>query len=233
MKPRHIAIIPDGNRRWARAHAISRVKGYETGISNIENALKWCRKYKIRTLSMWGFSNENFSRSRSEILQLFGLFKSRLSEILRRSNTRSKYRGKVRIRFIGRRERFPKNLQDGMGRLERQTEKNKPYSLNLFLGYGGRQEIVDAAQRFASDFAQGKIGKLDEKKFAPYLYTKGMPDPDLVIRTSGESRTSGLMPYQAAYSELYFSRKLWPDFSEADFKEALIEYARRKRRFGR
>jgi undecaprenyl diphosphate synthase len=233
MKPYHIAIIPDGNRRWAREHKITRERGYDIGISNIENVLRWCKKYKIRMLSMWGFSMENFSRNRGEIESLFGLFKGRLAEILRRSNTHSKYRDKVRVRFIGRRELFPKKLQDGMAQLERLTQKNKPYSLNLFLGYGGRQEIIDAAKKFAQEFASGRASALDEKKFSGYLYTSGIPDPDLIIRTSNEHRTSGLMPFQAAYSELIFCKKLWPDFSESDFQEALEEYARRKRRFGK
>lgn len=223
MKPRHIAIIPDGNRRWARKHGLAQVQGHGRGIDNIDNVLKWCRKYGIRELTMWGFSTENFLRNPSEVSGLISLFKSKLSEQLQ-SNYK---KHKVRVRFLGRISSFPRDVQQKMGQVEKETEKFSGYKLNLLLAYGGRNEILDAVNRA---LASGKK-KLDEKAFSSLLY---LPDqPDLVIRTSGEIRTSGFLPWQSAYSEFHFSRKLWPDFHEADFRRALADYAKRKRKYGK
>ncbi|MCX8195294.1 MAG: polyprenyl diphosphate synthase [Candidatus Micrarchaeota archaeon] len=224
-KPKHIAIIPDGNRRWARLHKVSIPAAYEKGIDNIGNVLKWCRKNKIRTLTMWGFSTENFMRDRNEVEKLFRLFDKKLSEGLKKDY--KKY--KVRVRFLGRIERFPRQVYEKMRRVEEETSKNKKYNLNLMLAYGGRNEILDAVNKAL------KLGvkSVDEREFSSLLYTAGLPDPDLIIRTSGEIRLSGFMPWQSAYSELYFSKRLWPDFDEREFNKALRDYARRKRKYGK
>ena len=223
MKPTHIAIIPDGNRRWAAKRGLSPVQGHSVGIDNIQNVLRWCRKSHVRTLTMWGFSTENFLRDRSEVSGLIELFKKKLSEGLQ--NDYRKY--KVRVRFLGRISSFPRDVQEKMKQVERQTAHFSDYNLNLLLAYGGRQEIIDAIN---SAIASGKK-KLDEKSFSSFLY---LPDsPDLIIRTSGEVRTSGFLPWQSAYSEFYFSKKLWPDFHEKDFKSALVDYAKRKRKYGK
>ncbi|MCX6772839.1 MAG: polyprenyl diphosphate synthase [Candidatus Micrarchaeota archaeon] len=223
MKPKHIAIIPDGNRRWAKKRGLTPVQGHDAGIDNIQNVMKWCRKYKIRELTMWGFSTENFLRDRSEVTGLISLFKMKLSEGLQKDYV--KY--KVRVRFLGKISSFPSDVQEKMRQVEKETAHFSKYSLNLMLAYGGRQEILEAVNRA---LAGGKR-KLDEKSFASLLY---LPDsPDLVIRTSGEMRTSGFLPWQSAYSEFYFSRKLWPDFHESDFKRALADYAKRKRKYGK
>lgn len=225
MKPRHVAIIPDGNRRWAAKHGIPLPVAYEKGIDHIADVLRWCRKRKIRMLTMWGFSTENFLRDKDEVHNLFGLFNKKLSEGMKRDY--KKYG--ARVRFMGRISEFPSDVQEKMRKAERDTEKNGRYQLNLMLAYGGRQEIIDGINKA---IASGRK-KVDEKSFPGFLYTAGMPDPDLIIRTSGEMRMSGFLPWQAAYSEFYFSRKLWPDFSEAEFGRALKEYSRRKRKYGK
>jgi len=222
MKPKHIAIIPDGNRRWAKKHGATKLEAYDKGIDNIANVLKWCKKYKITTLTMWGFSTENFMRDRQEVKGLFSLFNKKLSEGLKRDY--KKYG--ARVRFLGKISSFPRDVREKMKKAEEDTSKNGKYTLNLMLAYGGRQEIIDAVNRA---IAEGK--KVDEKKFSSLLYLKD--SPDLVIRTSGEMRTSGFLPWQGAYSEYYFSSKLWPDFNEKEFKKALAEYSRRKRKYGR
>ncbi|MBS3069129.1 di-trans,poly-cis-decaprenylcistransferase [Candidatus Micrarchaeota archaeon] len=227
MKPYHVAIIPDGNRRWARKKGMEKKKGYEIGIRHIGDVLKWCRKSGVRMLSMWGFSTENFNRPKDELDALFGLFASNLTRILQEGDD-SYRKYKVRVRFIGRKDYFPKDVRQKLWEVERKTEKNNRYFLNIFLGYGGRQEILDAAN------AAIKAGRrLNEEGFEKLLYTASIPAPDIIIRTSGEQRLSGFLPWQAAYSELYFCKKLWPDFSRRDFEAALKEYARRKRRYGK
>jgi len=223
MKPKHIAIIPDGNRRWAKKRGLTPVQGHDRGIDNMGNVLKWCRKYGIRELTMWGFSTENFLRDRDEVNGLISLFKKKLSEGLQEDY--KKYR--VRVRFLGRISSFPQDVQEKMRQVEKETEKFSKYNLNLMLAYGGRNEILDAVNRA---LAQGKR-KLDEKSFSSLLYLPA--SPDLVIRTSGEIRTSGFLPWQSAYSEFHFSKKLWPDFHESDFRRALADYAKRKRKYGK
>ncbi|MCX8174984.1 MAG: polyprenyl diphosphate synthase [Candidatus Micrarchaeota archaeon] len=223
MKPRHIAIIPDGNRRWARKRGLDPVQGHAAGIDNIGNVLRWCRKYGIHTLTMWGFSTENFMRDRKEVAGLMELFKQKLSEGLRKDY--KKY--KVRVRFLGRISSFPRDIQEKMREAENQTRRFSRYTLNLLLAYGGRQEILDAVNRAIQ---MGKK-RLDEKSFSALLYLSD--SPDLIIRTSGEIRTSGFLPWQSAYSEFHFSKKLWPDFRESDFRKALADYSKRKRKYGK
>ena len=225
MLPEHIAIIPDGNRRWAKKHKKTIPYAYEKGIDNIGNVLKWCRKYKIKKLTMWGFSTENFMRDRDEIKNLFGLFSKKLTEGL--NEDYKKY--KVRVSFLGRISSFPKEVQEKMRKVEEETKEYDKYELNLMLAYGGRNEIMDAVNAALSK----GIKKMDEKIFSSLLYTKNTSDPDLVIRTSGEMRTSGFLPWQASYSEYYFSEKLWPDFNENEFRKAIREYSRRKRKYGK
>ena len=226
-KPNHIVIIPDGNRRWGEQHGITREEAYRIGIEKIADAAKWCREEGVPILTMWGFSTENFQRDPDEIRKLFGLFQRNLVEAVKRKGESEKY--DLRVRFLGRTNLFPKEVQDLFRELEKLTAGKQGYQLNLLLAYGGRSEIVDAVN------AALKSGKkeIDEESIASHLYTAGIPDPDLVIRTSGEQRLSGLLPWQTAYSELYFSKKLWPDFTKDDFLEALKFYESTKRRFGK
>ncbi len=224
--PKHLAIIPDGNRRWAKKHNKTTREGYATGIRHIGDVLKWCKELDIHMLSMWGFSTDNFKRDRDEIGGLFELFKDNLKKAFE-SDEKNKH--EVKVRFLGRIHLFPKEIQDMIKKAEEISAKNNKYQLNLLLAYGGREEIVDAVNAIIKD----GITEVDEQAITNHLYSKGLPDPDLVIRTSGEQRLSGLMPWQASYSEFYFSKKLWPDFSKKDFVAAIRDYSKRMRRFGK
>lgn len=189
--------------------------------------MEWCRDEGIANLTMWGFSTENFGRDSREIYSLFGLFEKELFGILSRREdlaTRD-----LRVRFMGKTKLFPQKIQDMLSKVEDISRHGKTYSLNLLLGYGGRVEIIDAVNSIISE----GITKVDEGILSDHLYTKGTPDVDLVIRTSGEKRLSGLLPWQTVYSELYFSDRLWPDFSKEDFLDALRFYEKTKRRFGK
>ncbi len=221
----HIAIIPDGNRRWSKEKGISKREGYAIGIRKIGDVLKWCKEHDVKMLTMWGFSTDNFKRDQDEVGGLFELFKENLKKAIESDDENKK---KLKVRFFGRIHLFPKDIQNMIKKAEEISARNSEYQLNLLLSYGGREEIVDAV----NDIIREKIEHVSEQDISDHLYTKGLPDPDLVIRTSGEQRLSGLMPWQTSYSEFYFSKKLWPDFSKEDFEEALNEYARRKRRFG-
>jgi len=226
-RPRHIAIIPDGNRRWGDQHGITREEAYRIGIEKIADVAKWCREEGIPILTMWGFSTENFQRDPDEVRKLFGLFQRNLAEAVKRKGEGEKY--SVRVRFLGRTNLFPGEVQGLFREVEALTAGKKDYQLNLLLAYGGRAEIVDAVN---AALREGRK-EIDEAAISSHLYTAGIPDPDLVIRTSGEQRLSGLLPWQTAYSELYFSKKLWPDFSREDFSEALKFYENTRRRFGK
>ncbi len=225
-KIRHLAIIPDGNRRWAKEHGISKEEAYAIGIRKIGDILKWCKENDIKILTMWGFSLENFKREKNELLKLFELFKKNLVKGLV-SNEKKKF--DVKIRFLGRTDLFPNEISNMMKKAENEFKNNEKYQLNFLMSYGGRAEITDAV----NEIIKSGIKKVDEKTFENYLYTKGIPNPDLIIRTSGEKRLSGLMPWQSAYSELYFCDKLWPDFTKKDFETAITDYNKRKRRFGK
>lgn len=230
MALKHVAVIPDGNRRWARKEGVSLLEGYKKGIERLENLLKWCRDCNVKVLTLWGFSTENIGRDKKEIKSLFSLFGVKLDEALKSDEYHKK---KVRVRFLGKRDMFPKGIRQRIEKLEHATKNYNSFSLNIMLGYGGREEIVNAVSSIVEDARKGKIRSVNERLIPNYLYTGSLPDPDLVIRTSGEQRLSGFLPWQSAYSELYFSKKLWPDFSRADFKKAVDAYSRRERRFGK
>jgi len=223
--PFHIALIPDGNRRWAKKKGLNVLEGHARGIDNLANLMKWCRESGVRMLTAWGFSSENFARDPGEVRGLMRLFEKKLSEAEGRNEV---HKYKIRVRVLGRLERFPKAVRDKISDLMEKTKNYNRYYLNILLGYGGRQELVDAVRKLVRE---GK--EVSEQAIASSLYTAGIPNPDLIIRTSGEQRTSGFLPWQSAYSEWHFSRKLWPDFTKRDFLAALRDYAARKRRFGR
>ncbi|MBI5046830.1 di-trans,poly-cis-decaprenylcistransferase [Candidatus Micrarchaeota archaeon] len=225
-KPQHVAIIPDGNRRWAQKKGLSRQEGYAIGIQKIGDAMKWCKAAGVPMLTMWGFSTHNFQRDKNEIHGLFELFKQNLRKGIESDDSNKK---DLKIRFFGRLNLFPRAVQEMIKQAEKATSGDRVYQLNLLLSYGGREEIVDAVNEL---IASG-VKQVDEKSITEHLYTRDIPDPDLIIRTSGEQRLSGLLPWQSVYSEFYFSKKLWPDFSKKDFDAALKEYERRKRRFGK
>jgi len=227
--PYHVAIIPDGNRRWAKQHGLPLIEGHRRGIDKLRNVLEWGRNLNIRMVTFWGFSMENFDRDKDEVKLLMKLFEQKIDEV----NREEVHKHKIRVRVFGRKELLTPKVRERIERFEKETEKYSDYYVNILLAYGGKQEIVDACNSILEDCRKGKLKSVTEENFVGHLYTKEIPNPDLVIRTSGEHRLSGLMPWQTAYSELYFCPKLWPDFSEQDLKEAVEDYERRKRRFGR
>jgi undecaprenyl diphosphate synthase len=225
-RPRHVAIIPDGNRRWGELNGVEKNEAYRTGIRKIRKAMGWCREEGIRNLTMWGFSTENFSRDSGEISTLFRLFETELLDLLSGNELTS---NDVSVRFFGKIRRLPEGVCKMLRKVEEVSSGGKEYSLNILLGYGGRAEITDAVNSIISE----GISKVDEETLSSHMYMKGVPDPDLIIRTSGEKRLSGFLPWQSVYSELYFSEKLWPDFSREDFGDALDFYEKTQRRFGK
>jgi len=227
--PTHIAIIPDGNRRWAEANGISRKEGYAIGIQKIGDVLKWCKEADVKMLTMWGFSTDNFKRDPDEVRALFELFRENLKKGVDKANEGVEEKDEASVRFFGRLHLLPPEIQLMIRKAEGAGAKDPRYQLNLLLSYGGREEMVDAVNSIIKE----GIREVDEQAISDHMYTRGLPDPDLIIRTSGEQRLSGLMPWQSCYSEFYFSAKLWPDFSKEDLEAALSEYERRKRRYGK
>ena len=225
----HIAIIPDGNRRWAKKHGKSLLEAYEKGIKKLGDVARWAHEVNVKTLTLWGFSTENFKRSKEEKEILWHLFEKFLKEGIRRYHEEHRKEfDEVKVNFLGRLYLFPESIQKLMKEVMRLTENNKPYTVNFLMAYGGRAEIVDAV----NEIVKKGIKEVDEENFSNFLYTKGQKDPDLIIRTGGEKRLSGLLPWQSVSSELYFCEKLWPDFTKKDFEDAIKDYKRRKRKFG-
>ncbi len=227
--PRHVAIIMDGNGRWAKARGLPRIAGHRRGTDAVRQVVKGAAELGIRYLTLYGFSSENWKRPLAEVDDLMGLLRRFLqSEIAELDKSG------VRLRVIGERSRLSPDIVRLIGDAEDLTRRHDQLTLTLAISYGGRQEIVAAARRLASDFAAGGTDpeSIDEDRFADCLLTADMPDPDLVIRTSGEQRISNFLLWQSAYSELVFTDKLWPDFSVGDLAEAIREYQRRDRRYG-
>ncbi|MDO8508846.1 MAG: polyprenyl diphosphate synthase [Nanoarchaeota archaeon] len=223
--PKHVAIIPDGNRRWAKFRGLEPQFGhYRAGsYSNIESLLKKAKDIGVGYVSIWGFSTENWKRSDGERKAIFDLLAGGVERFIKFA-----HENKMRFRHIGRKDRLPSDLLKKLNRLEKETEKYKEFNVLLCLDYGGRDELLRAVNNILKE----KINKIDEKDFLKYLDTKDIPDPDLIIRTSGENRLSGFMPFQSVYAELYFSEVYFPDFGVKELSEAIREYGRRQRRFG-
>lgn len=225
--PKHIVLFPDGNRRFAKKKDIPTFQGHWHGYKNLKKFVQWCKKKGIKVLTAFGFSTENWKRSRAEVNYLMKLFEKGLSE---KGDIRQLHEHGVRIRIIGQKYRLPKSLQKVIREVENLTKNNKKFYLNLAVSYGGRWDIVQAIQKIIQD--KIPIKKITEKLVDKYLQTAGLPTPDLVIRAGGERRLSNFLLWQSAYSELYFSKKLWPEFTEKDLDKALEDYAKRERRFG-
>lgn len=226
---RHVAIIMDGNGRWAQQRNRPRAFGHNKGVDAVRAAVRAAGNLGIKYLTLFGFSTENWRRPSDEVDALFELMKRFVDADLEKLHKEG-----VNIRVAGRREGLSGDLLAIIDRAEAQTAGNDKCFLTIAFNYGGRDEIVRAARRLARDVKSGAIDPdaVDENAFAAYLDTAGMPDPDLLIRTSGEHRTSNFLIWQAAYAELVFLDVLWPDFSAEHFKAALDEYASRQRRFG-
>ena len=223
--PEHVAIIMDGNSRWARERLLPRVMGHKAGIETIRRVAEAADRRGVRVLTLYAFSTENWSRPRDEVDALMSLF----SETIRREVDELARRG-IELRFSGRLEELSPALQEQMRQASERTRVSAKAILNIAINYGGRQEIIDAIRELARGGAD--LTQLDDASLANHLYTRGLPDPDLVVRTAGEMRLSNFLLWQSAYSEFYSTQTLWPDFADADFDEAIASYQRRIRRFG-
>ena len=229
VKVRHVAIIMDGNGRWAERRGLPKVEGHRQGARQVTEVLKAAQEYGVEFLTLYAFSTENWKRPVAEVTALMGLLEEfiddKLPELMKNG---------IRLRTIGRTEDlFPGARKKLLYAIE-MTEKNDGGTLNLALNYGGRAEIVDAVNKMAAEMTEksGRFPKVTEESFRNYLYAPDIPDPDLLIRTSGEQRLSNFLLWQASYAEFWFPEVLWPDFTERDFDAAVEEYARRDRRFG-
>ncbi len=221
-QPQCIGLILDGNRRWAKERGLPSFEGHSRGFEVLKEAVRWIHKRGIPHVVVFAFSTENWGRSQDEVSHLMNIFRTMIDD-----SSRELSREGVRIRFVGQRSRFDADLQEGMSRVESESASNTTCTLWVCLSYGGRAEIIQAAQEAAKD------GEISEASLAERLWTSGMPDPDLVVRTSGEHRLSGFMTWQSVYSELFFVKPHWPDFNEALLDEILQEYAERERRHGK
>jgi len=231
-KPKHIAIIMDGNRRLAERLGIKPWEGHRMGADRVEDVLEWCIDLKIENITVYAFSMENFTRPKDEIEKIFDLFEEYFYKI---SEDTKIHKNNVKVKAIGRIELFPERVQKAISVAEERTKDYEDFQFSLAIAYGGRQEIIDAVKMIAVKVAEGQIDAdtISEKTMANYLYTNGLPDPDLVIRTSGEERISGFLLWQSAYSELYFCESYWPGFRKIDLLRAIRTYQQRERRYGR
>jgi len=229
--PHHVAIIMDGNRRYAREYGLMVVEGHERGRQKLEDVLEWCLELGIKMLTVYAFSTENVGRSKDEVDTLMRMF---IENFRRLGDDERVHKHKIRVRVLGQRDLLPQDLRAAIEYAEDKTNGYDSYFFNLAVGYGGREEIVHAIRKVAEAVQKGEIGveDIDEKSFAGFLYTKDMPDPDLILRTSGEERISNFLLWQLAYSELYFSDIYWPGFRKIDFLRAVRSYQQRKRRYG-
>jgi len=225
--PKHLVLFPDGNRRWALKRGLPAIQGHLAGRQNFERFLFQAKKRGIKVLTVFGFSTENWKRSKEEVNFLMKLFEEGLSE---KGALGKLHKEGVRIKVIGQKEGLPKSLQKVIKGIENLTKNNKKLYLNLAVSYGGRWDILQAVKKIIKKKLPAK--KITEKLIEKYLTTAGLPHPDLVIRAGGEKRFSNFLLWQLAYAELYFSDKLWPDFSEKDLDKALQDFSKRERRFG-
>jgi len=227
--PVHVAVIMDGNGRWAKARNLPRVMGHQQGAEAVKTAVRSAIDLGVSYLTLYGFSIENWKRPKPEVTDLMGLLRLYL-----RREVSELHREGIRIRFIGDRERLADDIVRLLEMAEQRTRQNTGLNLVIALSYGGRQEITQATRKLARAAAAGEIDpdNIDEAVLDRYLFTGTIPDPDLVIRTSGEQRISNFLLWQSAYAELVFTDTLWPDFCRADFEDALRQYHRRERRFG-
>ena len=233
-KPEHVAIILDGNRRWAFHKSLIPWIGHRHGANKIDELLDWCIELDVKFVTLYAFSTENFCRPPKEVEEIMRLIEEKLLSILENERI---HENKIRVKAIGRLDLLPKSTQEVIQRVEEATKMYTDRFLNVALAYGGRAEIVDATKKIAKKAVKGELNpdKINEKLFEKYLYTAHMPkqDADLIIRTSGEERLSGFLSWQSAYSELCFVDVNWPDFRLIDLLRAVRTYQRRKRRFGK
>ncbi len=228
--PRHVAVIMDGNGRWAKKRLLNRIRGHEKGADVVREIVRTCRRIGIPVLTLYAFSTENWQRPKSEVTALMNLLKKFLA-----SEKQEMLSNNIRLNAIGQVERLPNEIQDTLRDVARATEHCTGMLLNLALSYGGRSEIVKAVQEIAREVREGKLlpEEISSEIVHDHLYTRGIPDPDLMIRTSGEMRISNFLLWQMAYSEIVVTDTLWPDFGAAEFVSILKDFQHRERRFGK
>jgi len=223
--PDHIAIIMDGNGRWAQKRGLPRLEGHQAGVENLRSVIKYFNKLNLKYLTLYGFSTENWKRPKEEIDGLLRLLQEAIDK-----ETLELHKNGIRIRHLGRLEKLPAGFQRAITKAVELTKDNKRMTVSFAFDYGGRAEIVDAVRKIIAEGVPPQ--KIDEQLFDSHLYTAGLPEVDLVIRTAGELRISNFLIWQAAYSEYYFTKVLWPDFNSKEINKALLAYSRRQRRFG-
>ena len=230
--PKHIAIILDGNRRFAEERGLDRLQGHFFGAKKLEEVIGWCQETGIKHITVYAFSAENFSRSSEEVKTLMDLFTKKFKEV---ANDERVHKYKIRVRAIGDTTSLPEQVKEAIEAAQVATKGYDGYTLNIAVGYGGRSELAQAIRRICERIERGELRPSDvnESLINQHLYTAGLPDPDLIVRTSGEERLSGFLLWQSAYSELYFCEANWPEFSKIDFLRAIRTYQGRERRFGK
>ena len=228
--PNHIAIVLDGNRRYAKKLGLNVLKGHEHGLKKLEDLFKWCEELEVKELTLYTFSTENFNRTKGEIDYLFGLFKNEVNKIKKKTGI---FKEGIRFNFIGSIDRFPKAMKNSMLEIMEKTKKHSKFKVNFAMAYGGRQEIIDAFKKIFMSIKKNKlkISNINEAAVSKYIYLKS--EPDLVIRPGGEIRTSNFLTWQSIYSEWIFMDKLWPEFTKEDLIDCIEEFNRRERRFGK
>lgn len=223
--PKHIAIIMDGNGRWANRRGLPRLAGHRRGADTAKQIVNILLDYEIPCVTLYAFSTENWNRPRGEIDSLFRILEERLDEEVRFAREKQ-----IKVRHLGKPDGLPSRVLDRVKQVLELTQNGSRMTLNLAFNYGGRGEIVEAVRRLVLDGIPAK--EINEAVFSQYLYTAGIPDPDLIIRTGGEMRLSNFLPWQSAYAEIYFTPVLWPDFDKKELDRALFAYSQRQRRFG-
>ena len=229
LLPKHIAIIMDGNRRWAKKKMLPVKMGHKEGAETLKKVVRYANKRGIQYITVYAFSTENWKREKEEVDSLMALLENYLDAFSKEADTEN-----IVIRVIGRRKELSQNLLDKIDNVVESTKNNTGIIFTIALNYGGRDEVVNAVRTIAQDIKENKIlpENINEELISNYLYTKGMPDPDLMIRTSGELRTSNFLLWQLVYSEFLFLDKLWPDFTEEDLEDAIQVFTKRNRKFG-
>jgi undecaprenyl diphosphate synthase len=227
--PRHVAIIMDGNGRWAKRQHKPRLYGHKVGVGSVQEIVECAAEWGVEVLTLYAFSTENWKRPADEVGGLMGLLKNYLQKELKRM-----LQNRIRLTCIGDIAKLPKDVRDVLETTMRETAGNDKLTLNLALSYGGRAELIHGIRTIAKEVSSGKLvlDDIDEKLVDSHLYTAGLPDPDLLIRTGGEARLSNFLLWQASYAEIYFTDVMWPEFREDAFEHAILEYQRRERRFG-
>ncbi len=230
--PRHIAIILDGNRRFAQNAGLDKLQGHALGAKKLEEVLKWCQELGVKHITVYAFSTENFNRPSEEVKALMDLFAEKFKKVAKDERI---HKYKIRVRVIGDLSRLPEQVRRAIEEAQEVTQGYDGYTLNIAVGYGGRAELAEAVRRICERIERGELkpSDVDESIINSHLYTAGIPDPDLVIRTSGEERLSGFLLWQSAYSELYFCEANWPEFDKIEFLRAIRTYQGRKRRLGK